>query len=199
MEYIVGNISDAVVQDLAESNCEKEDIVTFYTNEIERINYYISSASLPSKIVIRGRFRFFSTHELEICREKHITLSLIIDSFSEKEIDLFLLLLCHSINFNCVFSCHILIDSNERKKIARLVKTYGLLVRITSGELSQKEYISTVRLFQEELFEFGFDRLIKVLDSNHTEDKTIICKLICLDSKVAEEYNEYDYFLLGTL
>ena len=109
MEYIVGNISDAVVQDLAESNCEKEDIVTFYTNEIERINYYISSASLPSKIVIRGRFRFFSTHELEICREKHITLSLIIDSFSEKEIDLFLLLLCHSINFNCVFSCHILI------------------------------------------------------------------------------------------
>ncbi len=192
MEYIVGNISDAVVQDLAESNCEKEDIVTFYTNEIERINYYISSASLPSKIVIRGRFRFFSTHELEICREKHITLSLIIDSFSEKEIDLFLLLLCHSINFNCVFSCHILIDSNERKKIARLVKTYGLLVRITSGELSQKEYISTVRLFQEELFEFGFDRLIKVLDSNHTEDKTIICKLICLDSKVAEEYNEYD-------
>ena len=65
-------------------------------------------------------------------------------------------------------------------------------MRITSGELSQKEYISTVRLFQEELFEFGFDRLIKVLDSNHTEDKTIICKLICLDSKVAEEYNEYD-------
>ena len=59
MEYIVGNISDAVVHDLAESNCEKEDIVTFYTNEIERINYYISSVSLPSKIVIRGRFRFF--------------------------------------------------------------------------------------------------------------------------------------------
>lgn len=155
MDYLIGNVNLNFIKELCENthfNTQK-DTITFYNDSIKDI--CLSLSGKVTNYTLRGYFQDITNDDILLCKKYKIKLSIIIEKFTKKEIDNFLLLNSNDVIFECVLVDRLLEDAETRKYIANTIKDNHIHVRILNDTLSANKYFNILRLFQEELFECG--------------------------------------------
>lgn len=191
MDYLIGNADSKVIKRLLLNGNynDSTDTITIYNDSIRNVSSNITNGIKLKNITIRGEFSDISDDDINICRDSQFHLSLLIENLTSKEINTILRLIDNSISFDCVVSDKFLEDSKKRSNLAKIIIDNHTKIRIVQ-ELSINKFLNVVRLFQEELFEYGSDLLLNILDKSDIKNDEIKCMVICPNNRIIKFFGK---------
>ena len=189
MDYLIGNVNLNFIKELCENthfNTQK-DTITFYNDSIKDI--CLSLSGKVTNYTLRGYFQDITNDDILLCKKYKIKLSIIIEKFTKKEIDNFLLLNSNDVIFECVLVDRLLEDAETRKYIANTIKDNHIHVRILNDTLSANKYFNILRLFQEELFECGSNQFLNILDNSVSKEE-VECNIVAPNKSMLKLFGD---------